>query len=246
MNNSNTQKENTKEKRKNLRIVDLPCSDKPREKAIKNGIGSLTETELLAIIFSTGLRGKSVLELSQEILSDVGGRLDKLAKLTIKDLTNRYLGVGPAKALSLAACIEFGRRCQRAIDRASDADQKLCSSETVYRLMKTELENLPQEEFWVIHLSRANRIIGRDCVSRGGTSQTVVDIKLVMKKALENLSSSLIFVHNHPSGNLRPSPCDDELTYRLREAAKLFDIKVLDHLIIGAGGYYSYNDEGKL
>lgn len=232
--------------RPNLRIMDMPSNDKPREKAIRNGIASLTETELLAIIFSTGVKGKSVLDLSREILADVNGRLDRLARLSVRDLTNRYLGVGQAKALNLAACIEFGRRCQRAIDSEGDKDPRLLNSETVYKVMKTEIENLPHEEFWVLHLSRANRIIGRDCVSRGGTVQTVVDVKLVMKKALENLSAGLIFVHNHPSGNLAPSIADDDLTKRLKSAAGFFDIKVLDHIIVGPGGYYSYNDEGRL
>lgn len=231
---------------KNYRIIDLPEAEKPREKAVKNGIASLTDIELLAIIFSTGLKGKSVLDLSKEIICDVNGRLDYLARLSAKDLTNRYLGVGPAKALSLSASIEFGRRCQRAIDQNNSNDVAITSSASVYRLLKTELENLPQEEFWVLHLNNANKVIARDCISRGGISQTVVDIRLVMKKALENLASGLIFVHNHPSGNLRPSINDDSLTKRLKDAAKLFDIKVLDHLIIGPGGFFSYNDEGKL
>ena len=244
----NNKEEHTvkEESRPTYRIIDLPCSDKPREKALKNGIGSLTETELLAIIFSTGLKGKSVLDLSRDILKDVDSRLDKLTKLTVKDLSNRYKGVGEAKALSLVASIEFGRRCQRAIDSSNSIDPQIQSSQTVFKLMKTELEHIPHEEFWVLHLSRANRIIAKDCISRGGTIQTVVDIKLVMKKAIENLSAGLIFVHNHPSGNQRASLEDDKLTKRLVEAAKLFDIKVLDHIIIGAGGYYSYNDEGKL
>lgn len=244
--NKETEQSKQNGESRNFRISDLPCCDKPREKALKNGITSLTETELLAIIFSTGLKGKSVLDLSREILNDADTRLDKLSKLTVKDLTNRYKGVGEAKALSLVASIEFGRRCQRAIDSSSKTDPQLKSSETVYNLMKTELENIPHEEFWILHLSRANRIISRDCISRGGTAMTVVDIKLVMKKAIENLASGLIFVHNHPSGNLSPSEDDDRLTRRLKEAAGFFDISVLDHLIIGAGGYYSYNDEGRL
>lgn len=226
-----------------MRISDLDENDKPREKAIKNGVTSLTNAELIAIVLGSGMQGKSVISLSQEILRDNNFRLSRVAALTIEELSKKYQGIGPAKAITLAAAIELGTRCQKDLQLA---DPAVTGSNSVYQLMRQQLERLPYEEFHVLHLSRANRVIYDHCVSRGGTSSTVVDLKLVMKKAIDNLASGLIFVHNHPSGSLRPSIEDDKITAKLKEAAQYFDIKVLDHVIVSAQGYYSYNDEGRI
>lgn len=225
------------------RIADLDDSDKPREKALRLGIGSLTDAELLAIIFGSGLPGESVVDMSRRVLRDNDYRLGKLSRLTIEDLTSKYNGVGPAKAISLLAAFELGSRCQRDL---ADSDEQIRGSDSVYSLMRHKMERLTVEEFHVLHLSRANRVIFDELISRGGTAGTVVDIKLVMKSALTRLSSGLIFVHNHPSGNLSPSSQDDALTRRLKAAADMFDIRVLDHLIIGPGGFFSYADHSKL
>lgn len=227
-------------------IRNLAPDDKPREKALLNGIESLSATELLAIIFGSGQRGKSVLELSREILLDVDNRLDRLAQLSVSTLSSRYSGVGPAKAISLAAAIELGRRCQRAIESRGSVMAKITSSRDVYNLMRNRLEILSVEEFWVLYLSRANRILAQERISHGGVGATVVDVRLVIKGAIDNLCSGIILVHNHPSGNLSVSQPDRQLTSRIVDAAKLFDISVLDHIIISADGFTSFRDEGCL
>lgn len=226
-----------------FRIADLDSTDKPREKAMRHGIETLTNAELLAIIFGSGLPGKSVITLSQEILRDNGNRLSRLSQMSIHELSSKYDGIGPAKAVTLAAAFELGTRCQTDL---AIADPVIKGSDSVYKMMRQSMERLPYEQFRVLHLNRANRVIFDECVSKGGTTSTTVDVKLVMKRAIDKLSAGLIFVHNHPSGNLRPSKADDELTQRLKKAAEILDIKVLDHLIITPSGYYSYSDEGRL
>lgn len=227
-------------------IKDLSPDDKPREKALANGIESLSATELLAIIFGSGLKGKSVIELSREILTDVDYRLDRLAQMSINALSSRYSGIGPAKAISLAASIELGRRCQRDLEARGRLDTQITGSESVYKLMRINLELLNNEEFWILYLNRGNRVMSKERISQGGVAGTVVDVKMIMKHAIDRLCSSLILVHNHPSGNLNPSGADDSITKKICNAATFFDISVLDHVIIGAGGFYSYRDEGKI
>ena len=227
-------------------IRDLASDDKPREKALQNGISSLSDSELLAIIFATGLKGISVIELSKNILHGVDNRIDRLAQMLIHEMTSKYKGVGLAKATTLSAAIELGRRCQRALEQRPDLDPQITSSQAAYNLMRHHLELLDYEEFWIIHLNRANRVIFKDRISKGGVAGTVVDVKLIMKKALEKLSSALILIHNHPSGNKKPSGPDDAGTQKIANAAKLLDINVLDHSSITPSAYYSYKDQGKL
>ena len=225
------------------RVADLDVADKPREKALRQGIGALSNAELLAIVFGSGLPGRSVVDLSRDILRDNDNRLSRLARMSMHEVVKKYKGIGEAKAISLAAAFELGARC--ALDM-KQLDPQVRGSETVYERMRGQMELLNYEEFRVVHLSRANRIIFEETVSRGGTASTLVDVKLVMKSAVDKLSSGLIFVHNHPSGNLNPSPADDKLTRQLKSAAELLDIRVLDHIIITPHGYYSYNDNGRL
>lgn len=225
------------------RVADLDVADKPREKALRQGIGALSNAELLAIVFGSGLPGRSVVDLSRDILRDNDNRLSRLARMSMHEVVKKYKGIGEAKAISLAAAFELGARC--ALDM-KQLDPQVRGSETVYERMRGQMELLNYEEFRVVHLSRANRIIFEETVSRGGTASTLVDVKLVMKSAVDKLSSGLIFVHNHPSGNLNPSPADDRLTRQLKSAAELLDIRVLDHIIITPHGYYSYNDNGRL
>lgn len=227
------------------RICDLASEDKPREKAQKLGINALTNAELLALVFGSGLHGKSVIAMSQEILATIDNKLDILAKMTINELSTKYSGIGPAKATSLVASIELGRRCQRALEN-NDTKTKIKSSKDVYDIMRNNLEYLSYEQFWILHLSRANIVTSMDCISTGGTASTVVDVKMVMKSAINKLSSALILVHNHPSGNMTPSTDDIALTQKIIQAAKYMDIRVLDHIIIGQGKYYSFADEGNL
>ena len=229
--------------RENLRVADLDVADKPREKALRNGISTLSNAELLAIVFGSGLPGRSVVDLSRDILRDNGNRLSRLARMSMHEVVRKYKGIGEAKAISLAAAFELGARC--ALDM-KEIDPQVKGSDTVYELLRGQMELLNYEEFRVVHLNRANRIIFDETISRGGTASTLVDVKLVMKSALDKLASSLIFVHNHPSGNLNPSAADDRLTRQLKNAAELLDIRVLDHIIITSQGYYSYNDNGRL
>lgn len=226
-----------------LRIADLDNADKPREKAIQQGIDALTNAELMAIILGSGMSGKSVIDLSREILRDNSGRISRVARMSIAELCKKYAGMGPAKAVSLIAAFELGARCQQ--DFAVD-DYQIKGSNSVYELMRGTLERLNYEQFRVLYLNRANKVIFEECVSKGGTAGTYVDVKLVMKRAIDRLASGLIFVHNHPSGNIRPSIEDERLTTRLKNAAEVLDIKVLDHVIIAPGGFYSFHDEGKL
>ncbi len=226
-----------------LRIVDLDVADKPREKAIAYGVDSLSNGELLAIIFGSGLPGKSVLELSQEILRDNDFRLSRIARMSVHELARKYEGIGPAKAVSLAAAFELGARCQADM---IVKDPKISSSDNIYQMMRPLMERLPYEQFRVVYLNRANRVIFEECISKGGTAGTVVDVKLIMKSAIDKMAAGMILVHNHPSGNLTPSAQDDSITQRIKKAAELLDMRVLDHIIVSTEGYYSYNDNSRL
>lgn len=222
---------------------DLGEEDKPREKASRLGIDSLTDTELLALLLGSGSTGKSVLELSREILADCNGRLRVLSRMSIAELKKKYKGVGTAKATLLVAAMTFGSRVQ-----ASQAieDPQMRSSEDVHAFMRPKLASLNHEEFWVLHLNRANRVMFAERVSKGGTSSTAVDIKLIAKSAIDHIASGLIVVHNHPSGTMNPSAPDDALTRRIAEICKIIDIPLQDHVIIGPSTYYSYRDNGRL
>ena len=226
-----------------FRIHDLNDDDRPREKALRIGIQGLSNAELLAIIFGGGLPGKSVIQLSQEILRDQDNRLSRLAKMSIHEMSTKYKGIGPAKSISLAAAFELGIRCQADF---AEEEPRICGSQDAYKLIYPHLCRLNYEEFWVLHLSHANRLISKECISGGGTASTLVDVKLIMKRAVDKLSSGLILVHNHPSGNLVPSIPDNQLTLRIKQACQILDIRLLDHLIVSSSGYFSYNDEGKL
>lgn len=228
---------------KPLRIADLNDDDKPREKALRNGIRSLSDTELIAILLGGGLPGKSVIDLSREIYDSYSHSLTDMARSSIREMCSRFKGIGPAKAITIAAALELGGRRK---DIQGEKKPQITSSADAYNAIRQRLENQPVEEFWVILLSRANRIIAKECISRGGTVATVVDVKLIMKHAIEHLASGMILVHNHPSDNITPSAQDDQLTNKIREAARLLDIRVLDHLIIGSASFYSYSDNNRL
>ncbi|MDE6190285.1 MAG: DNA repair protein RadC [Muribaculum sp.] len=226
-------------------IEDLAADDRPREKALRNGISSLSNAELIAIIFGNGIKGKSVLTMSQELIARNNGRLSDIARKGIRETVKENPGIGPAKAISLAAAIELGMRCQAEMPPER---VRIVDSSTVHTLMRSKLQLLNHEEFWIVMLSRANLVIDTMRVSQGGAAGTLVDPKILYKRVLEygDVVSGIILVHNHPSGTLRPSIEDDRLTKRIKEGGELLDIKVLDHLIITSSGYYSYSDEGRL
>jgi DNA repair protein RadC len=227
---------------KRVTIKSLAEDDRPREKLIGKGRQALSDAELLAILLSSGNRDETAVQLAQRILRENKNSINELAKLHLNDL-KRYKGVGEAKAVAIAAALEIGRR---RTDESLEQKIKITSSKTAYDALKSKLSDLPHEEFWVIFMNRRNSIIKTECISKGGVSGTVVDVRLILKPALENLTSSIILAHNHPSGNLRPSQEDIGLTKKIKEAAKLMDITLQDHLILGEQAYYSFADEGIL
>ena len=213
--------------------------DRPREKMLLKGKAALSDAELIAIIIGSGTVNEDAISLAQRILNSVNANLSELGRRSIKDLM-KFKGIGEAKAISITAAVELGRRRQ-----FSDVMQKdtVTTSRDVFDMMLPQLIDLPYEEFWILQLNRANHVIGRARISAGGVSGTVVDSKMVFKPAIEVLATSIILVHNHPSGNLKPSQADIELTRKLKEAGKHLDIAVLDHIIVAYSGFYSFADE---
>ncbi len=216
--------------------------DRPREKLLLKGKRALSDAELIAILIGSGNATETAVDLSKRILAGVGNNLNQLGKMTVADLC-KYKGIGEAKAISIVAGLELGAR--RQVSEAVKSDL-ISSSRDGYEILRPIIADLPTEEFWVLFLNRANKVIMKDQVSAGGVNGTVVDLKVIFKKALELLASGVILAHNHPSGTARPSREDDIMTKRLVEAGKLLEVPVLDHLIITDNGYFSYADEGKL
>ena len=214
--------------------------DRPREKLLLKGKGALSNAELIAILIGSGTKALSAVDVSKQILNSVNNDLHKLAKLTKKDLT-KIRGSGDAKAIAIISALELGRRRK---DSEWAPKIKIQSSEDAYQAMKPNLLDLQQEEFWVILLDRSNSIMRKQAISQGGVSGTVADPKVIFKSALEHLASSIILVHNHPSGNKKPSQADISLTKKLKGAGVMLEIPVLDHIIFTDNGYFSFIDEG--
>ncbi len=215
-------------------------ADRPREKLLTRGRRSLTDAELLAILIRSGSKKETALDLGRRILGECGHDLNRLARLSARDLA-KFCGVGEVKALSLVAAMELGRRRKYP---CADLLTHIQSASEVDQLMKAQLSDLMHEEFWVLLLNRANKLLFRQCISAGGQSATVVDPKLIFKLALEQSAAGLILVHNHPSGNLQPSEADRQLTVRLQEAGKFLEIQVLDHVIVTNQRYISFAENG--
>jgi len=214
--------------------------ERPREKVMANGVQYLSDAELLAILIGSGTRHITAVELARQILKGAGNSLHILGRQGIGELV-RIKGVGPAKAISIVAALELGRR-RSGIQHSEKTPVK--SSETVYKLFHPLMGDLEHEEFWLLMLNRANRVLGRYKVSQGGLSGTVIDTRIILKKALDNLASSIIVCHNHPSGNKQPSDADLKITEKLKKAAEILEIKLLDHVIIADKSYFSFADEG--
>jgi len=226
----------------NISIKKLALDDRPREKMQAFGRSVLSDAELIAILIGSGSRTESAVQLAQRILRTSENNIHKLAKLSIEDL-KQFKGIGEAKAISIVAALELGRRHKT--EEQIEAPI-INSSRDGYNIIKHKLEDLPYEEFWILLLSRSNKVKSTHLISRGGITGTVVDVKIILKKAIENLASGLILVHNHPSGNMKPSQSDIDLTNKIRSGASLMDIHLLDHLIIGDGNYYSFADNSRL
>ena len=225
-----------------LSIKELSPDDQPREKLATKGRSTLSDAEILAILIGSGSREKSAVTLCQEILKDVNGDLNKLARLTINDL-KKYKGIGEAKAISIVAALELGRR-RKSI--GFNKESAISSSKDVFILMADKFNDKEHEEFYIILLNRANKVKSIQCISKGGISATMADGKIIFKKALEKMSSAIILCHNHPSGNLNPSKADVELTKKISTFGKYIELPILDHLIITDRSYFSFADEGML
>lgn len=223
-------------------IKSWAVEDRPREKLLYQGVRALTNAELMAILLGSGSKNQSALALAKVILFSCENDLNELGKFNIEDL-RKFKGVGPAKAVTIAAAVELGRRRK---ETSPKSKPKISSSRDAWKVMNPIISELEVEEFWVIYLNRSNRVIKTQMISRGGISGTVVDPRIVLQPAIHLNCSGLILAHNHPSGNLSPSHADRNLTEKLAQASKLLDISVLDHIIVGQTGYYSFMDEGLL
>ena len=216
--------------------------DRPREKLLRKGKTALSDAELIAIIIGSGSRNESAVKLSQRILSENQNALNVLGKLSISQLL-KYNGIGEAKAVTIVAAMELGRR--RRVEEAIE-QKKITSSTSVFEFMQPIIGELPHEEFWILYLNNSNKIIQHIQLSKGGITGTLVDVRLAFKNALELGATAIILCHNHPSGNLSPSGADKQLTQKLQTASQSLDIKILDHLIITEKSYFSFADEGLL
>ena len=227
---------------KSFTIKNWAQDDRPREKLLQKGRSSLSDAELLAILIATGSRNESAVDLCKKILAKTGNSLNELGKLSVKQLME-FKGIGEAKAITIVAALELGRR--RRTEEALEK-KKISSSSSVFELMQPVIGDLPHEEFWIVYLNNSNKVIDRFQLSKGGITGTLVDVRLALKKALELGATSIILVHNHPSGNLNPSSSDKQLTQKLKTAGESLDIKVLDHVIVTEKSYFSFADEGLL
>lgn len=225
---------------KPLNIREWSPEDRPREKLLLKGTSALSEAELVAILIGSGTTKTSAVELAKKVLLLSNNNLNELARLGVKDLM-KIKGIGEAKAITIVAALELGRR-----RKAQDIDEKpkISSSKDAFDLIQGDLMDLPHEEFWVLLLNRMHQVVKKKRISEGGVSGTVADPKIIYKLALEDLASGVIVAHNHPSGNLKPSQSDIDLTRKLREAGRFLEVQLLDHLIIANRNYFSFADEG--
>ena len=221
-------------------ITNWSEDDKPREKLMLKGKSALSDAELIAILIGSGSRSESAVDLSKRILGSVDNNLNALGKLSIAQLMT-FKGIGEAKAISIIAALELGRR-----RRSEDALElkKVTSSKVIFEIMQPIIGELPHEEFWIIYLNNSNKVISKSQLSKGGITGTLVDVRIVFKTALEMGATALILCHNHPSGTLVPSDADKQITRKLKLAGESLEIKVLDHLIVTEASYFSFADEG--
>ncbi|WP_283637141.1 RadC family protein [Aquaticitalea lipolytica] len=227
------------EKQPSFSIKNWSQDDQPREKLLYKGKATLSDAELVAILIGSGSREESAVELCKRILASVDNNLSALGKLSIKQLME-FKGIGEAKAITIVAALELGRR--RRGEEALE-QKKITSSTSVFELMQPIIGELPHEEFWIIYMNNSNKVIQKNQLSKGGITGTLVDVRLALKTAIEVGAVGLILAHNHPSGTLKPSQADKQITQKLKIAGESLDIKVLDHLIITEKAYFSFADE---
>lgn len=225
-----------------LNIKQWAEEDRPREKLLLKGKNALSDAELIAILIGSGNKTETAVELAKRILASVSNDLNQLAKLNLTDLM-KFNGIGEAKAISIAAALELGRRRKESTE---EKKIKIGSSKNAYEAINDVLSDLPHEEFWVLYLNRKNEIIKRENISKGGVTGTVADGKIIFKNAVNLLASSVILCHNHPSGNLKPSEADIKLTKKMKEIGVIMETPVVDHIIVGNNNYFSFADENLL
>lgn len=225
---------------KKLSIKEWAVEDRPREKMLEKGVRSLSDAELIAILIGSGNLDETAVEVSRRIMVSVNNNLNELGKKSITDL-QKFKGIGPAKAITITAAMELGRRRK---ETEPEEKAKITTSGDAAIIFKPLLSDLPHEEFWVLLLNRNNLVIDKFMVSQGGLAGTIIDVRIILKTALEKLACSMVLCHNHPSGNLTPSEADKDITKKIKEAGRYMDIPVLDHLIIGNDAYFSFADEG--
>lgn len=224
-----------------LSIKNWAEDDRPREKLMLKGAETLSNSELLAILINNGTKDKNAIDLAKELLSSVNNDLQKLGTLSVQNyLQLKIKGLGVAKSITISAALELGIRR----DSVEKKKIKILSSKDIAEFLRAQLQYKKHEVFAVVFLNRANKILHHEIISEGGITGTVVDPRIILKKALEHNATAIILSHNHPSGNLKPSQQDEELTYKIKEAAKFFDIVVTDHIIVSEEGYFSFADEG--
>lgn len=222
-------------------IKDWAPDDRPREKLLTKGSSALSNSELLAILLGSGTKTKSAIEVAKEVLDLAENNLNKLGKLNLYDYM-KVDGIGEARAITIAAALELGRRRQ-----ATEAKRPVIqSSADIAHYLQAQLADTNHEVFLVAYLNRSNKIVHTEIISQGGITGTVADPRMILKKAIEHHAVSMVLCHNHPSGNLKPSKADEQLTQKIKEAARLLDMTVLDHVIVSEEGYYSFADEGLL
>lgn len=224
-------------------IKNWAVDDRPREKLALKGSDSLSNSELLAILINNGSKDKSALDLAKELLTAVNNDLQRLGKISVKEMINlKIKGLGPAKAITIAAALELGIRRNMAIEKK----EIVLSSRDIANYLQAQFRYKKHEIFAVVFLNRANKINHFEIISEGGMTGTVADPRIILRKALEHDAVSIVLCHNHPSGNLKPSRQDEDLTKKIKQASAYFDIIVLDHIIVSNEGYYSFADEGNL
>ena len=223
-------------------IKNWAVDDRPREKLLSKGAAALSDSELLAILINNGHKERSAVEIAKEILRLGNNNLNELGKLSLKDFQG-IKGIGEAKAITIASALEFGRRRQ-----ATSALEKtvIRMSSDIAEYLRAIIKDFTYEVFGVMYLNKANKINHFEIVSQGGITGTVADPRIILKRALEQDATSIVLCHNHPSGNLKPSRADEELTNKIKEAARYLDIRVMDHIIVSDEGYFSFADEGIL
>jgi len=227
-----------------LNINQWAEEDRPRERMMRLGAASLSNAELLAILIGSGSTDESAVDLMKRLLADCNNNLNTLGKMTVQDLTRgRYKGLGPAKAVAILAACEIGKRRQA---EHAEQRQRLNSSAAIYEFMLPKMQDLAEEEAWVLLMNQNCKLIKAERLSHGGITETAVDVRLIMKSALLANATVLVLCHNHPSGNAQPSREDDLLTKRVKDACGFLRLHLLDHIIITDGSYYSYNDEDRL